>query len=102
MYYEPWPWYIAGPLIGLTIPALLLFSGKVLGFSSNFSHSCAACSIGGVEYFKYNWKSVGRWNLLFLAESIFGCFRAGYLYQIRKPIQSSASTIADLRQLGVS
>lgn len=102
MYYEPWAWYIAGPLIGLTIPALLLFSGKVLGFSSNFRHICAACNIGGVEFFKYNWKSVGRWNLLFLAGSIFGGFLAGYLFQNPEPIQLSASTIADLRQLGIT
>ena len=28
---QPWPWYIAGPLIGLMVPALLLLSGKTFG-----------------------------------------------------------------------
>ena len=25
---QPWPWYVAGPLIGLTVPALLLVGNK--------------------------------------------------------------------------
>jgi hypothetical protein len=26
-----WPWYVAGPLIGLTVPALLLVGNKAVG-----------------------------------------------------------------------
>ena len=38
----PWPWYVAGPLIGL-FPALLLFLGnRLFGVSSNLRHVCAA------------------------------------------------------------
>jgi hypothetical protein len=25
---QPWPWYIAGPLVGLTVPALLILGNK--------------------------------------------------------------------------
>jgi hypothetical protein len=32
---QPWPWYIAGPLIGLMIPALLLSGNKTFGISSS-------------------------------------------------------------------
>ena len=28
---RPWPWYIAGPLIGLFVPALLLLGHALLG-----------------------------------------------------------------------
>ena len=28
---QPWPWYVAGPLIGLIVPALLLIGGKQFG-----------------------------------------------------------------------
>ena len=42
--FEPWPWYIAGPLIGLTVPLLLLLANKQLGISSSFRHIGAACT----------------------------------------------------------
>ncbi|HET7691467.1 MAG TPA: YeeE/YedE family protein, partial [Gemmatimonadota bacterium] len=40
---EPWPWYVAGPLIGLVVPLLLLLAGREFGVSSSLQHSCAAC-----------------------------------------------------------
>jgi hypothetical protein len=27
---QPWPWYIAGPLVGLTVPALLILGTNPL------------------------------------------------------------------------
>ena len=27
---EPWPWYVAGPVIGLTVPLLLILGNKNL------------------------------------------------------------------------
>jgi len=35
------PWYIAGPLIGLFVPFLLIVGNKVLGISSSFQHICS-------------------------------------------------------------
>ena len=40
--FEPWPWWVAGPLIGLAVPLMLLVGGKNLGISSSFRHLCAA------------------------------------------------------------
>lgn len=100
--YQPWPWYVAGPVIGLMIPALLLLSGKMLGFSSNFRHICAACNLGNVKFFNYEWKSAGKWNLLFLAGTIFGGFLAGYVFANPEPVNLAASTVEALRQLGLS
>ena len=30
---QPWPWYIAGIIIGLIVPALLILGNKVFGIS---------------------------------------------------------------------
>ncbi|MBA2572536.1 MAG: YeeE/YedE family protein, partial [Gemmatimonadetes bacterium] len=39
---RPWPWYVAGPLLGLFAPLLLLLGNKLFGISSNLRHACAA------------------------------------------------------------
>lgn len=38
--FGTWPWYIAGPLIGLFVPALLIGANKMLGISSSFEQIC--------------------------------------------------------------
>src|SRR3989454_10702611 len=69
---RPWPWYVAGPIIGLMVPALLLLGNKSFGFSSNLRHICAACFPGKVAFFRYDWKKTGTWNLAFLAGTLLG------------------------------
>jgi len=73
--YEPWPWYVAGPLIALTM-FILLFAGKQFGMSSNLR---TMCSIGGAgkaaDFFKFNWKKE-RWNLMVVVGAIIGGFLA--------------------------
>ena len=71
---EPWPWYIAGPLIGLTVPALLIMGNKSFGISSSLRHACAACMPAGIPFFQYNWKKEA-WNLFF----VFGIFIGGII-----------------------
>lgn len=71
---QPWPWYVAGPLIGLLVPVLLLIGNKSLGISSSLRHICAACLPAGIPFFKYNWKKEA-WNLFFVA----GVLGGGYL-----------------------
>ncbi|MDR6457170.1 putative membrane protein YedE/YeeE [Chryseobacterium vietnamense] len=68
---EPWPWYIAGPLIGLTVPALLIMGNKSFGISSSLRHICAACIPANVNFFKYDWKKEA-WNLFFVLGIFFG------------------------------
>ncbi len=71
---DPWPWYVAGPLIGLTVPLLLILGNKTFGISSSLRHLCAACMPAGITYFRYDWKKES-WNLLF----VFGVGVGGYL-----------------------
>ena len=61
--YKPWPWYIAGPLIGLTVPLLLLLDNKRFGISSTLRQICAACVPANITFLKYDWKKEG-WNLV--------------------------------------
>jgi len=35
-----WPWYIAGPLIGLFVPLMYIVGAKAFGISSSFDHLC--------------------------------------------------------------
>jgi len=70
----PWPWYIAGPLIGLIVPILLIIGNKTFGISSSFRHICASCLPANIPFFKYNWKKE-VWNLFF----VFGIFLGGVI-----------------------
>ena len=38
---RPWPWYVAGPLIGLFAPLLLWLGNRLFGVSSNLRHLSA-------------------------------------------------------------
>jgi hypothetical protein len=73
---KPWPWYVAGPIIGLFVPALLLVGNRQFGVSSNLRHLCAAMSLGRVDYFRYDWRQSGLWNLAFLVGILAGGFAA--------------------------
>jgi uncharacterized membrane protein YedE/YeeE len=98
---QPWPWYVSGPLIGLIVPALLLLGGKQFGVSANLRHICAAVIPGDLEFFRYDWKRSGLWNLIFIGGVLIGGWVAGTLLQQPNPIAISQATEADLATLGV-
>ena len=100
---QPWPWYIAGPVIGLIIPVLLLVGGKVFGVSASLRHICAATFPGRVEFLRYNWRKEGMWNLVFVLGSVIGGFIAVQLVPVSGvEIGISEATRSDLRGLGIS
>lgn len=98
---QPWPWYVAGPLIGLTVPVLLLIGNKNFGISSSLRHICAACIPANISYFKYDWKNE-IWNLFF----VFGILGGGYIGSTilgnPEPLQIADATIFDLKKLGLT
>ena len=62
-----WPWYITGPLIGITVPLLLLVGGKSLGISSILRHTCAMIVPSRkIAFLNYPWKKEA-WQFLFVA-----------------------------------
>ena len=100
---SPWPWYVAGPLIGLMVPALLIVGGKMFGISSSLRHICAAVVPGNVAFFKYNWRKVGSWNLVFVVGVLIGGFIAGnWLTNPGSVIGISEATVADLQEIGIT
>jgi hypothetical protein len=73
---EPWPWYVAGPLIGLFVPALLLIGNKPLGATSSLRAMCGAILPKDVDFFKYDWKGSGAWNIALVVGIAAGGFVA--------------------------
>lgn len=98
---QPWPWYVAGPLIGLTVPALLLLGNKSFGISSCLRHICAACMPAKIPFFTYNWRKE-TWNLVFVLGILIGGFIASSFIANPKAIAIAASTKEDLKALGIS
>ncbi len=93
---KPWPWYVAGPLIGLTVPALLLVGNKALGISSALRHVCAACVPTGIPFLTYNWRGES-WNLVFVLGIALGGFLGYRVLGHPEVIGISAATVHDLR-----
>ena len=98
---QPWPWYVAGPLIGLTVPALLILGNKSFGISSSLRHICAACIPAGIPFFKYNWKKE-IWNLFFVGGILAGGAVAALLLANPAPVQVHPKLAAELSGYGIS
>lgn len=96
---HPLPWYIAGPLIGLVVPVLLLLGNKSFGVSSSFRHICAAIAPCNIEFFRHDWRRAGLWNLVFLMGIFTGALLATWLAP--PPVEISPQTVASLRAIGV-
>ena len=97
----PWPWFIVGPLIGAMVPLLLLAGNRQFGVSSNLRHLCAITIPSGLDYFTYNWRRDGRWNLAFLAGIFTGGLGSALLIGVPAPDISDA-TRAALASLGIT
>lgn len=100
MLQQPWHWSVAGVLIGLTVPTLLLLGNKHFGFSSNLRHICAACLPANIKFFKYDWRKE-VWNLFFAGGALLGGVIASTLLKNPEPIQIAAATQAKLAAQGV-
>jgi uncharacterized protein len=96
----PWPWYVAGPVIGLFVPALLIVGNRLFGVSSNLRHLCSAVLPGKLDYFRYDWKRVGLWNLLFAAGILVGGFLASR-WGASQNVSISEQTTLALTRLGI-
>lgn len=98
---NPWPWYVAGPLIGIMAPLLLWLGNKPFGVSRSFKHICAATSPVKIKFFDYNWKA-HLWNLFFVAGIFIGAFIAGTFMTDHSPVAISPHTVNDLKALGIT
>ena len=95
----PWPWYVSGPLIALTM-ALLIGVGERFGMSSNLRTVCAA--LGGGKwagFFRFDWKRQS-WNLLVALGVVFGGFIADRYLSNGATVELNEQTISRLEALG--
>lgn len=98
---QPWHWSISGLMITLVM-FMLIYLGQRFGVSSSFR---ALCSIGGagskIKYFDYDWKS-HDWLITFILGAIIGGGIASNFLASSEPVQISAQTISDLKEIGIS
>ncbi len=98
--YEPWPWYVAGPIIALVMLLLLLF-GKSFGLSANLRTVCSIAGAGRVaDFFKFDWKKQ-IWNLVFVLGAILGGFFAHQYMTKDHSIDLNPKTVERLESMGV-
>lgn len=101
MIKHPWPWYVAGPLIGLTVPALLLLGNKHFGISANLRHICASCFPARLPFFQYDYKRE-IWNMFFAAGILLGGVLASYFLSDPSMIQLDPRLTQELAGYGIN
>lgn len=85
LFMQPWPWWVSGLLLGLTVPALLLLVGKPFGVSSSLRHLNSVCSPGTrIDYLRTNNWRAESWNLFFVGGIVIGAFLASR-FLVREP-----------------
>lgn len=97
--YDPWPWYVSGPMIAM-IMFLLLMVGKNFGMSANLRTMCAICGAGkSSDFFKFDWKAQ-KWNLIVVLGAIIGGFIGSQFLSTDTAVAINPETISDLQQIG--
>ena len=98
---QPWPWYVGGVIVGLTVPALLILGNKHFGISANLRHACAACFPSNIKFFKYDWKKE-IWNFFFVGGILIGAVIATVFLSNPNPIQVDPALVSELKDYGVT
>lgn len=99
--FNPWPWYIGGPMIAL-IMFLLLYFGKNFGMSSNLRTFCTICGAGkSNEFFNFDWKTQ-QWNLMVSAGAIIGGAIAAHFLSTDSSVAIHPDTITKLQDLNIN
>lgn len=96
---QPWPWFVSGPLIALTL-FLLLMVGKRFGMSSNLRTICAIGGAGKkVRFFNFDWKAQ-KWNLIVAVGALIGGYIASNYLATTDTVLLNPNTVNDLQELG--
>lgn len=96
---QPWPWYVAGPLIAL-IMFLLIFMGKQFGMSSNLRTLCTMCGADSkASFFDFNWRAQ-KWNLIVIIGAAIGGFIAMNFLTADPAVAINSETVSTLQGLG--
>lgn len=92
----PMHWSIAGIIIGLVVPTLLVVGNKNFGVSSTLRHLCAIALPADKGYFGYDVKS-HYWSLLFILGIGIGGV-ASHLHHPNVVIETGAKTVDFLNE----
>ncbi len=96
--FQPWPWYVSGPLIALVMFSLLMM-GKNFGMSSNLRTLCTICGAGSqADFFRFDWKAQ-RWNLVVVLGVIIGGFIASNFMMETQAVNINPETVQTLETL---
>ena len=100
--FEPWPWYVTGPLIGLLVPTMLVL-GSAFGVSANLETLCSIAGAGKIsDYFRVDLET-RMLNLLFVLGSVIGGFVAANWLTIENySIELSSEAIVSISSLGIT
>lgn len=97
---SPWPWYVSGPLIAVTM-FILLYLGKNFGISSNLRTMCTLCGAGKTaSFFKFDWRGQS-WNLMVALGAVIGGFVGSHYLGADQSPQLNPATVAQLESMGI-
>lgn len=84
---QPWPWWLSGILIGLTVPLLYLLAGKAFGISTSLQQIGAMCAPKcRFEYLSKHDRKGHLWLIVFVLGIAAGAFVANHLLSA-EPVQ---------------
>jgi uncharacterized membrane protein YedE/YeeE len=76
---QPWPWWLSGGLIGLTVPLLYWLAGKAFGISTSLQQIGAMCAPHSkFEYLSKFDRRRNLWTLTFAVGIALGAFLANH------------------------
>lgn len=97
---EPWPWYVAGPLIAFVF-FLLSFFGRSFGVSDSLRTMCSMSGAGKkIEFFDFDWRNQ-IWNIIFIIGAAIGGFIATFWLSSDTPVQIHESVIANIHAMNL-
>jgi uncharacterized membrane protein YedE/YeeE len=96
----PWPWYVGGPLIAITM-FVLLYLGKNFGMSSNLRTLCTMCGAGKTHsFFKFDWRTQ-KWNLFVVLGAMIGGYVAAHYLGANQSPALNPDTVTQLESIGI-
>ena len=98
---DTWPWYVAGPLIGIYVPIVYWVVNRHFGVSSSLRDICASVAPKRFRYFDYSWKDY-LWRILFVAGIALGGFVGATVLKNPGTVEVSAKVKQILSSFGVT
>lgn len=96
---QPWPWYVGGPLIALTL-FLMFYFGKAFGVSTTLETFCSVAGAGKLsEYFKVDIQQ-NSWRFVFVLGILLGGLISSAFLMSSQGIDLHPDTVKELADLG--